>query len=220
MTSYAILRRDIELYRGAEFSLVILDEAQHIKNRASQNAVAAKALKARHRLILTGHAAGEFDSRFCGRCSTFLLPGYLGTATVFKDRYEVPLGTEATPIQGDPDNLLVRVAEPSGESHATPSPKGAPLFPAADEAGGSHRIAAEVGIPNPDRALRRTTRGLSRGAGAGTPRGVRAFGQGGTQCRAGSIGGADDTVTIAAGVLSSRSVAGGAGKRGKGERKG
>jgi superfamily II DNA or RNA helicase len=90
VTSYAILRRDVELYRAAEFSLLVLDEAQHIKNRASQNAQAAKALRARHRLVLTGtpleNSVLDLWSIF-----DFLVPGYLGRATEFRERYESPL---------------------------------------------------------------------------------------------------------------------------------
>jgi superfamily II DNA or RNA helicase len=90
VTSYAILRRDVERYRALAFSLVILDEAQHIKNRGSQNAQAAKSLRARHRLILTGtpleNSVLDLWSLF-----DFLLPGYLGTATEFRERYETPL---------------------------------------------------------------------------------------------------------------------------------
>jgi superfamily II DNA or RNA helicase len=90
VTSYALLRRDIDLFRADEFSLVILDEAQHIKNRGSQNAQAAKALRAGHRLVLTGtpleNSVLDLWSIF-----DFLLPGYLGTATEFRDRYETPL---------------------------------------------------------------------------------------------------------------------------------
>ena len=90
VTSYAILRRDIEQYRALDLSLVILDEAQHIKNRASQNAQAAKALRARQRLILTGtpleNSLLDLWSLF-----DFLQPGYLGPATEFRERYETPL---------------------------------------------------------------------------------------------------------------------------------
>jgi superfamily II DNA or RNA helicase len=90
VTSYAILRRDVEMYRAAEFSLVILDEAQHIKNRGSQNAQAAKALRADRRLVLTGtpleNSVLDLWSIF-----DFLLPGYLGTPTDFCERYETPL---------------------------------------------------------------------------------------------------------------------------------
>jgi superfamily II DNA or RNA helicase len=96
VTSYSILRRDVEAYRSAEFALVILDEAQHIKNRSSQNAQAAKALRARHRLILTGtpleNSILDLWSLF-----DFLLPSYLGTATEFRERYETPLARGPEP---------------------------------------------------------------------------------------------------------------------------
>jgi superfamily II DNA or RNA helicase len=90
VTSYAILRRDVEMYRAAEFSLVILDEAQHIKNRGSQNAQAAKALQAEYRLVLTGTPL-ENSVLDLWSIYDFLLPGYLGTAADFRERYETPL---------------------------------------------------------------------------------------------------------------------------------
>ena len=94
VTSYAILRRDIELYRADEFSLVVLDEAQHIKNRGSQNAQAAKALRAQQRLVLTGTPL-ENSVLDLWSIYDFLLPGYLGTAKEFRDRYETPLAKSA-----------------------------------------------------------------------------------------------------------------------------
>jgi SNF2 family DNA or RNA helicase len=96
VTSYAILRRDVEHYRADEFSLVILDEAQHIKNRGSQNARSAKALRARHRLILTGTPL-ENSVLDLWSLYDFLLPGYLGTAADFRERYETPLTREPAP---------------------------------------------------------------------------------------------------------------------------
>jgi len=96
VTSYAILRRDIELYRTDTFSLVVLDEAQHIKNRSSQNAQSAKSLRSQHRLILTGTPL-ENSVLDLWSLYDFLLPGYLGTSTEFKERYETPLTKEVSP---------------------------------------------------------------------------------------------------------------------------
>jgi len=96
VTSYAILRRDIDQYRTDEFSLVILDEAQHIKNRGSQNAQSAKALRTQHRLILSGTPL-ENSVLDLWSLYDFLLPGYLGTATEFREKYETPLA------KGSPD---------------------------------------------------------------------------------------------------------------------
>jgi superfamily II DNA or RNA helicase len=96
ITSYAILRRDVEQYRADEFSMVVLDEAQHIKNRGSQNAQAAKALRAMHRLVLTGTPL-ENSVVDLWSIYDFLLPGYLGTAADFKERYETPLSKAPDP---------------------------------------------------------------------------------------------------------------------------
>lgn len=90
VTSYALLRRDIERYRGLEFAAVVLDEAQHIKNPDSQNARAACALRAKSRFILTGTPI-ENSLRDLWSLFAFLLPGYLGSRADFKDRYETPL---------------------------------------------------------------------------------------------------------------------------------
>jgi superfamily II DNA or RNA helicase len=90
ITSYALMRRDTAVYAPLEFDTVILDEAQHIKNPFSQNAQAAKTLRADHRFVLTGtpmeNSLTDLWSIF-----DFLMPGYLGRAADFKDRYEVPI---------------------------------------------------------------------------------------------------------------------------------
>jgi len=93
VTSYALIRRDAEKYRGLEFDTVVLDEAQHIKNRQTQNAQAVKAVRAKHRLVLTGtpleNSVLDLWSIF-----DFLMPGYLGTAKDFRERYELPIAKE------------------------------------------------------------------------------------------------------------------------------
>lgn len=102
VTSYALLRRDIERYKDIEFSAVILDEAQHIKNPESQNAKAACSLDARSRFILTGTPI-ENSLRDLWSLFEFLLPGYLGGRQDFKDRYETPLlEAAAAGAQGSP----------------------------------------------------------------------------------------------------------------------
>ncbi|HZI32437.1 MAG TPA: SNF2-related protein, partial [Candidatus Binatia bacterium] len=90
VTSYALIRRDAEKYRELEFDTVVLDEAQHIKNRQTQNAQAVKAVKANHRIVLTGtpleNSVLDLWSIF-----DFLMPGYLGSAKDFRERYELPI---------------------------------------------------------------------------------------------------------------------------------
>jgi superfamily II DNA or RNA helicase len=93
VTSYALIRRDSECYASLEFDTVILDEAQHIKNRQTQNAQAVKSIRSKHRLVLTGtpleNSVLDLWSIF-----DFLMPGYLGSAQDFRDRYEVPITRE------------------------------------------------------------------------------------------------------------------------------
>jgi superfamily II DNA or RNA helicase len=90
VTSYALIRRDAEKYRELEFDTVVLDEAQHIKNRQTQNAQAVKAVRSKHRLVLTGtpmeNSVLDLWSIF-----DFLMPGYLGAAQDFRERYEIPI---------------------------------------------------------------------------------------------------------------------------------
>jgi superfamily II DNA or RNA helicase len=90
ITSYALLRRDIEAYRRVEFGTVVLDEAQHIKNPEAQNTKAAGELRARHRFVLTGTPV-ENSARDLWSLMNFVMPGYLGTASDFSERYAKPL---------------------------------------------------------------------------------------------------------------------------------
>lgn len=96
LTSYAVLRRDAEHYREAQFDTVVLDEAQHIKNRQTQNAQAVKAVRSAHRLVVTGtpleNSVLDLWSIF-----DFLMPGYLGAAQDFRERYEIPITRERNP---------------------------------------------------------------------------------------------------------------------------
>lgn len=54
ITSYPLLRMDIDLFAGKQFHTLFLDEAQTFKNHATQTAQAVKALQAKHRFALTG----------------------------------------------------------------------------------------------------------------------------------------------------------------------
>jgi len=99
ITSYATLRRDMELYEEVQFGSVILDEAQHIKNEASKAAQSAKNLMATHRFALTGtpmeNHLGEFWSIF-----DFILPGHLGSKYSFTNTFEKPIVKEGDEDRG------------------------------------------------------------------------------------------------------------------------
>ncbi len=90
ITTYPLLSRDRAELAGHEFHLLILDEAQQIKNAQTQAANVVRALKARHRLCLTGtpleNHLGELWSLF-----HFLMPGFLGDSAGFRRSYRVPI---------------------------------------------------------------------------------------------------------------------------------
>lgn len=96
ITSYALLRRDLDIYQAREFDIVLLDEAQFIKNRSSKNAKSVKSLKSDSRMVLTGTPLenSPFD---LWSIMDFLMPGYLGSAKEFKTRYEIPIFKNGDP---------------------------------------------------------------------------------------------------------------------------
>lgn len=90
LTSYALLGRDEEALRQQRFHLLILDEAQYIKNSRARAAQVACLLPARHRLCLTGtpvqNHLGELWSQF-----HFLMPGLLGDEKAFNNGFRKPI---------------------------------------------------------------------------------------------------------------------------------
>lgn len=86
VTSYNLLQKDVELYKDLLFDYVVLDEAQHIKNRGTRNAKSVKMIQATHRLILTGtpieNSLEELWSLF-----DFLMPGLLSSFDRFIEKY-------------------------------------------------------------------------------------------------------------------------------------
>ncbi len=93
ITSFALLQRDVEKLLGFQFHLLVLDEAQYIKNPRAKVAQAACRLLARHRLCLSGtpieNHLGELWSLM-----HFLIPGYLGTEENFNTRFRKPIEDE------------------------------------------------------------------------------------------------------------------------------
>ncbi|WP_286904335.1 SNF2 helicase associated domain-containing protein [Clostridium sp. UBA1652] len=90
ITSYPLIRRDIEEYKEISFNYCILDEAQQIKNPLSVNATAVKEIKAKGYFALTGtpieNSLTELWSIF-----DFVMPGYLLTHNKFTKKYETPI---------------------------------------------------------------------------------------------------------------------------------
>lgn len=89
ITSYPLLRRDLEHYRSKQFHTVLIDEAQFIKNAMTGNARSVKELHAKTRFALTGtpieNSLSELWSIF-----DFIMPGYLFSYSRFAKRFERP----------------------------------------------------------------------------------------------------------------------------------
>ncbi|MFO0605202.1 MAG: DEAD/DEAH box helicase [Polyangiales bacterium] len=94
ITTYALLRRDVERLRETAFRVVVLDEAQTIKNLDAATTRAARALRASTRLALSGTPV---ENRLTELWSVmdFCNPGMLGTSRQFEDRFEKPLARAA-----------------------------------------------------------------------------------------------------------------------------
>jgi superfamily II DNA or RNA helicase len=102
ITSYALIRRDLDEYLAHRFSVVVLDEAQHIKNRTTQNATAVKKMQSHHKLVLTGTPI-ENSVTDLWSIMDFLMPGYLGNHKAFRENYELPIQN------GGPDAELAQI---------------------------------------------------------------------------------------------------------------
>ncbi len=106
LTTYPLLWRDEEVLAAQAYHLLILDEAQTVKNAASHAAQVVRKLQARHRLCLTGtpleNHLGELWAQF-----DFLLPGFLADNKSFTKTWRTPI--EKHGDSGRRDLLAARV---------------------------------------------------------------------------------------------------------------
>ena len=90
ITSYDLLKRDMELYEGLSFRFQVIDEAQNIKNFSTANAKCVKKIMAQTRYALTGtpieNKLSELWSIF-----DYLMPGFLYSYGKFRDKFETPI---------------------------------------------------------------------------------------------------------------------------------
>jgi superfamily II DNA or RNA helicase len=90
LSTYPLLSRDEEVLLQHRYHLLILDEAQNIKNPISKASQVARKLNATHRLCLTGtpmeNHLGELWALF-----HFIMPGFLGSQEVFNKRFRNPI---------------------------------------------------------------------------------------------------------------------------------
>ena len=90
LTTYAILRIDLEKFEKTQWDLLIIDEAQNIKNPSTSQTQAIKAIKAGMKVAMTGtpveNRLSELWSIF-----DFINKGYLGSLTDFSKNYSIPI---------------------------------------------------------------------------------------------------------------------------------
>ncbi|MBO4913198.1 MAG: SNF2 helicase associated domain-containing protein [Butyrivibrio sp.] len=100
ITSYDLLRRDVELYKYLNFECCVIDEAQFIKNPGTLVAKAVKSINASFKVALTGtpieNRLSELWSIF-----DFCMPGYLFGYKQFHDNIEVPVVSEGDDASTD-----------------------------------------------------------------------------------------------------------------------
>lgn len=93
ITTYPLLHRDSEILFAQEYDTVILDEAQHVKNPASQVAKLIRQINARQRLALTGTPMeNNLEELWC--LFDWLIPGLLGNRKSFADQFRKPIEKE------------------------------------------------------------------------------------------------------------------------------
>jgi len=90
LTTYPLLWRDRAALEAQHFHMLILDEAQTVKNAAARSANAVRRIQTRHRLCITGtpleNHLGELWTQF-----DFLMPGFLGDARSFMRLWRKPI---------------------------------------------------------------------------------------------------------------------------------
>lgn len=98
ITTYPLIRKDVDLYKVQIFDACFIDEAQFIKNPTSLGAKAVKAVQAKHRFALTGtpieNTLSELWSIF-----DFVMPGFFGRYRQFEECYEKPILRDHDSVQ-------------------------------------------------------------------------------------------------------------------------
>jgi SNF2 family DNA or RNA helicase len=90
LTTYGIVRNDLEFFMGFEFFYLVLDESQIIKNPKSKTSRAIRKINAENRLVLTGtpieNSLGDLWAQM-----SFINPGLLGSHKLFQEEFVIPV---------------------------------------------------------------------------------------------------------------------------------
>lgn len=90
ITSYEVIRADIEALKQVPFLYCVLDEGHTIKNGKSKLSMAIKAIQSNHRLILSGTPI-QNNVLELWNLFDFLMPGFLGSEKQFNDKFSKPI---------------------------------------------------------------------------------------------------------------------------------
>lgn len=108
ITSYDLLKRDIDLYSDISFDVEVIDEAQYIKNQTTGAAKAVKEIDSKKRFALTGT---PIENRLSELWSIFnyLMPDYLYSYEYFRKHFESPIVNDG---DEDASNMLKKMIGP------------------------------------------------------------------------------------------------------------
>ncbi|QLE50233.1 DEAD/DEAH box helicase [Nostoc sp. C057] len=90
VTSYSLLHRDIKSLESVSWQIIVLDEAQNVKNPEAKQSKAVRQLEATFRIALTGTPV-ENRLQELWSILDFLNPGYLGNKQFFQRRFAMPI---------------------------------------------------------------------------------------------------------------------------------
>jgi SNF2 family DNA or RNA helicase len=90
ITSYSLVQRDLKLLQTVNWQVIVLDEAQNIKNYDSKQSQSVRKLEAKFRIALTGTPV-ENRLQELWSILDFLNPGYLGNKQFFQRRFAIPI---------------------------------------------------------------------------------------------------------------------------------
>ena len=90
VTSYSLLHRDIKSLESISWQIIVLDEAQNVKNPEAKQSKAVRQLEATFRIALTGTPV-ENRLQELWSILDFLNPGYLGNKQFFQRRFAMPI---------------------------------------------------------------------------------------------------------------------------------